>query len=427
MGNFKNVVYEIARKPDAAVFASVRGIAEATGVKIEKLTYVPSWNSQSLMIEGARLDADEAFQELLGENLSLIRSFSWALSNGVAVNVGRDEKRTYDKVTVVLSPFDQKPATAPTNLGAFIASVKKHYSELLTADALGENAEQTRRHYEARDEAVGRLESALASVGQVFTSEAAQQRTALLEEVEAERKAAREALAIEQSKSDARIEAQRKALEEREAGLAERLKEVDDQAATHARRQIRQDLKDELASRSETFRLTSGTRSLRQPVAITALTLMCVFGTFFVWGLAKAFAGEIQDTSTLVRQVSLGLGFVSSTIFYLRWQNRWFEQHAQEEFRLKRLALDVDRASWVVEMAMEWRDEKGSELPKDLLDRLTSNLFEEADRKDEPLHPADQLASALFGASSAAKLKLPNGSSVELDRKSVRQLQRDGD
>jgi len=46
-------------------------------------------------------------------------------------------------------------------------------------------------------------------------------------------------------------------------------------------------------------------------------------------------------------------------IFFIRWQDRWYEAHANEEFRFKRLDLDVDGASWLVEMMLEWRGVEG--------------------------------------------------------------------
>jgi hypothetical protein len=38
------------------------------------------------------------------------------------------------------------------------------------------------------------------------------------------------------------------------------------------------------------------------------------------------------------------------------------------------------------------------------------------------LHPADQLASALLGASAEAQIELPNGSSLRMDRRAIRKL-----
>lgn len=56
---------------------------------------------------------------------------------------------------------------------------------------------------------------------------------------------------------------------------------------------------------------------------------------------------------------------------------------------MKRLDLDIDRASWLVEMVMEWKEQKGTEIPEELLTRLSRNLFIEDGPKEECLHPAE--------------------------------------
>ena len=45
------------------------------------------------------------------------------------------------------------------------------------------------------------------------------------------------------------------------------------------------------------------------------------------------------------------------------------------------LELDLDRASWVVEMALEWKDEKGTESPAELVQTRARNLFVDGDAK----------------------------------------------
>ena len=86
--------------------------------------------------------------------------------------------------------------------------------------------------------------------------------------------------------------------------------------------------------------------------------------------------------------------------------------------------IDIDRASWIVELASEW-SERGQEIPETLMSKLTTNLFSYDTKDSEPLHPADQLASAIFGASSRANIKLPNGlGQLEFDRKSQKDLKR---
>lgn len=118
------------------------------------------------------------------------------------------------------------------------------------------------------------------------------------------------------------------------------------------------------------------------------------------------------------------LATVAAIVYYIRWNDHWFKRHADEEFNIKRFELDVDRASWVVEMAMEWKDEKGSEIPKGLVDRLTANLFESTPEESSPRHPSEDLASALLGASSELSMNVPGVGDIKLDRKGTRQFKR---
>ena len=97
-------------------------------------------------------------------------------------------------------------------------------------------------------------------------------------------------------------------------------------------------------------------------------------------------------------------------------------RHADEEFRTKRFELDVDRASWLVEMALEWKDEKGTEIPKELLDRLSVNLFDKANETANATHPSEDILSALLSASAELNLNVPGIGTVRLDRKGAKQF-----
>lgn len=245
------------------------------------------------------------------------------------------------------------------------------------------------------------------------------------ERLRQEREKIRAELEAQRAQLLSEFETKRDELASQERALQAQLAEVDARAARHARRKIREDLKAELAARATKFELTSGTRALRAPITAVTLSILGVLFCALLWGIATALNHKLNDVATNVRLAAISFGFVSTLVFYLRWQNRWFEQHAQEEFRLKRMALDVDRASWVVEMAMEWKDEKGAELPTELLTRLSAHLFEQGTTREEALHPADQLASALLGSAAELSVELPGGKgALKLDRKSMRDLQK---
>jgi hypothetical protein len=111
-------------------------------------------------------------------------------------------------------------------------------------------------------------------------------------------------------------------------------------------------------------------------------------------------------------------GFAGAAIYFIRWQDRWSQIHADEEFRLKRLDLDVDRASWLVEVLLEWRGEDGREIPAELIDKLANGLFDPGRAHPSATHPVEDAIASLLASPASLKLKLPGGE-VNLDKKAI--------
>lgn len=199
---------------------------------------------------------------------------------------------------------------------------------------------------------------------------------------------------------------------------------LDDRNNTHARREIRKDILKEIKNRQEKFELTTGTNRLRKPIFIAMLgliTVFVVFGIVSIFEFYELIKGTDYNKIILVaaKQLAYSVGVICSILYLIRWQNRWFEQHATSEFQLKQFELDMERASWLVETSLEWKDAKGTAIPAELLDSLSKNLFSDKNTKVKTLqHPADQLASALMGSASAVKLKTGD-SSIEIDPKKL--------
>ena len=294
---------------------------------------------------------------------------------------------------------------------------------------IGVSDEVVHRFYDAREDVVVRLEGALAGLTQKIAGHAVQVRQQLDSEFQVYREKARDEIVAERNRLESDIADREKTLREEQLALDERLQQVNDRESRHVRRQIREDLKEELTRRSASFSLTPGTGRLRRPVFLFSVVLLVIFGAGLVgFSWLLVFSPPTTNAALValsVRQIVFGLAFGATAVFFLRWNNRWFERHADEEFRLKRLHLDLDRASWVVEMAMEWAEEKGGALPPTLVDRLTNDLFVMGDSEGKSLHPADQVSAALFGAAARAHVELPGGTSLDLDRKSIKKLGKD--
>lgn len=233
-----------------------------------------------------------------------------------------------------------------------------------------------------------------------------------------------------QAEAERTLEESKRALQAREDELESRRKELDDRNNTHARRQLHQALKARIAERAGRFDITAETKRNRVPIhfGVTASAIILItFLYIYARSLTDLPAGTA--TTVLVMAAVKPLGFSVALLglmaWYLRWMNRWFERYADAEFHLKQFELDIDRASWVVETALEWKFSQGMAIPDHLLENISRNLFSKAE-KDEAadMHPADYLASALLGRASGVDLKLP-GAELSFTGKDLKKLQAD--
>ena len=246
-------------------------------------------------------------------------------------------------------------------------------------------------------------------------------------------------------------------VQEKQKALDEKLKAIDDRDNTHVRREIRDRMLEDVKARINQFGVSKVTEAKRRPVLFGILALSLAFIGLLAWTSYEIVAMDRQYFSMLeaIRNISawtpekikvaglsaevvakasvtdvdrthlfwlwgrfalFSFGFVGTILFYIRWQNRWAEQHIDSEFQLQQFYIDVNRANWVIESCLEWRKETESAIPKELLSSITNALF--VNNQSEPervMHPADELASALLG--SASKLKLKVGESeLEFDK-----------
>lgn len=221
-----------------------------------------------------------------------------------------------------------------------------------------------------------------------------------------ERKAALEA---DNKRHRAELEAEhgRKeaALAERETKLAARAQELDDRDARAARRGMRADLLEQIQTSSTKFELTKATQQKRGWIRAACLAGLIATGVLF-----GVTVGSSEPAMLLTRGAA-ALTFALLLIFYLRWEHAWAQRHADAEFHLKRLALDINRANWVIEAAMEWSHDQKQPMPDAIVAAVTHGLFVE-NEAPEVVHPTEQLAAELLRRSRSARFKLGD---AELD------------
>ncbi|WP_043320748.1 hypothetical protein [Microbulbifer sp. HZ11] len=221
----------------------------------------------------------------------------------------------------------------------------------------------------------------------------------------------------EKERLEGEYRAKNEILETRADDLEKKIKAIDDRNNTHVRRSLRKELQEIIQSRSTEFKLTSGTNKLRTPIHILCIVLIALFASGGIWYALELFnylgeegATTINVVILAIKQLGLTIGGVGTAVFYMRWLNRWFEQHSQAEFHLKQFQLDVDRASWVVETALEWNTSTGTTIPAVLMESITKSLFEREGEVSAPdMEAGDQLASAILGSASRVKVQTAGG------------------
>lgn len=164
---------------------------------------------------------------------------------------------------------------------------------------------------------------------------------------------------------DRSIEERRSRLEGDEERLQEKQRELDDRDNTHVRRAIRGELIETIRNRQKTFSISKDTTRLRWPIHAVFLLLLLGTAAGTVWSLstwASLAATNKQGwdpflITLAIKSVVFTAGFLTSAGLYISWMNRWFDKHAEAQFHTKQFEIDINRASWAVEAALESQSE----------------------------------------------------------------------
>jgi len=424
--------FRIFRQTDSQVFAALQNIVETF---LQGRDISVSATNVHIRPDGSQFDinwkapeANDAIRCIFALHTDAILSLTLSLGQ-LSLQLHRPEGQELDNCSINY-PDNPRGDTAIRVLALELyALAKKHLKGFDPSQSISQIfGAELAKFYEQRELALFRLE---------------QVNLRMTEEIESYRRSKEQEFDQRKLKLDEQITQDRESLKKQhednlaeiarqKSELDEKLKQVDDRESRHVRRQIRTELKKQFEDYSKKFETTEGTRNLRNSIFWTCIIVMVglgiATGVYFVQGITLLSTPNPSSYVPLIvfslKQVFLTAAFIGVFTFFLKWNNQWFQQHAREEFRLKRLAIDFDRASWVVEMASEWKMEKGTDLPTDLLDRLTKNLFAEEKEAAPEVSPADHLASAILGATASATLDTPAGK-LSIDRKGINQLKKD--
>jgi hypothetical protein len=193
-------------------------------------------------------------------------------------------------------------------------------------------------------------------------------------------------------------QAKLKAFEEREKAHTEEVKQFELRNNTAVRRDLLKEIRNKVEEQ-KTIKITEdtlGKRRIIHQICGSTLALAALAIGVFIWKVSEAAA---VDWKLLVPLSTWTAIFVSTSIFYIRWNDQWFRDHAKVEFENRKFSADILRASWVAELFFEWAEKKGVSIPPELVASFTRNLFEGVG-VDSKLHPADQLTELLKQVSS---------------------------
>lgn len=345
-----------------------------------------------LIVEARSLLLCRVEVTIQGFSISLIRGDGKAsIFDQVAIshdgNCVLDEKERFDLIALLvrhLKIFDKEKSVESYKYNAELSAL--HQVTLDRLEALNSQLVEATHEYRNR-----------------LDIEFSGKRSALDAELSNEK----ERIRLELYEKDQALEREREQLE----GMRQ---ELDDKSNTHARREIRRDILREIKSRQERFCLTDGTNRLRRPITSAMIALATMFFTGLFYSSLEFHAAFMANDLTRmsiagVKQLLYSIGAAGSIIFYIRWMNTWFDKHSHAEFDLKQFELDMERASWLVETSLEWKDAKGTTIPPELLHSLSNRLFETGSQQSEAVaHPIDNLAALIIGSSSSLKMKVGN-------------------
>lgn len=198
-----------------------------------------------------------------------------------------------------------------------------------------------------------------------------------------------------QSLLDEQKNARENELADKERQYQDRVSQFETREAKYMRRDLLKEIRKVLAE-SENMALSGPTGEKRSAIHWTAGLALLTFGStagVMVW---KLMTTSQFDWHILGPFSAAFLAFGGTIIYYLKWNDRWFREHADAEFAAKRYKADILRASWIAELVQEWiKEAKDQPLPTELLEAYTRNLFRDVGATRLSEHPVDHLTAIM--------------------------------
>jgi hypothetical protein len=197
-----------------------------------------------------------------------------------------------------------------------------------------------------------------------------------------------------QASLDSKKQSDEDAIAKKEKDFQERVSQFETRESKYMRRELLKQIKDTLAE-AERMAPSGPTGKKRIWVHLFAWALLIASGTLAGMMASKVYDSPSADWHHLAPLSAGFLTFVCTMVYYLKWNDRWFREHADAEFAAKRYKADILRASWVAELVQEWAKEGKGDLPPDLVAAYTKNLFRDVVASRVSEHPMDDLGNII--------------------------------
>lgn len=424
-----SLVTEVARLSDGDALNRMLLVAADPACSFLKHLQIAFTFGESLNVTGDEFTTNKELQEFRELDGRTIRQIylkeSSNSSKGISYTRHLQNSNNQNVSSSIFDTLEFQPGShteGPLTRLAFarMAEAAQKQFRVVTSKDLGMLlGPDVQKHFVAREEALTRLEALASRILEGSTK----QRQVLDQEYLEKSRVQEDAHKLKMDSLEEQHNRRLEAISARELELDKKLKELDDRSSTHVRRELREKLKEAIKSENR-LKFTRETGTRRWAVVIGYALILLFTGIPAIYFLMND-PGGTWNPWHFGRQVALSISFLATAGFFVRWLNAWAEKSSAEEFRLKQMEIDIDRASWLVELLFESRRDQGEELPIDLVHQLSKNLFGVAGGEQSESNAADTLATALLTSASGLKFSLPGGlGEIAFDGKGIKKLEK---
>jgi hypothetical protein len=373
-------------------------------------------------------ELEPAIQHILKEESLLIKTAQLQTANGnTLLYVERKDDQISDEVMLpdeAYNTIDQS-TRARVYISVFSNARKELRAPDLEAAFNGVEDSEWNRYRDAQMAVINSLqqtsENLLIKVADK-NAELDRDRAARFEKLETNLRAE---LAEERKNLQAEIDANRETLTSKEQEISQRESNFNTKEARYVARQKQDEQIKQINEWLDKWKLTTGTEEKRRPIFRAYVTALILTGllTLVAFGHNYWIARSAADLSKLewwhwvlltLKAIFPLAAFSTFIVYFIRWSSAWARQHSEEEFRNRTRVIDIGRSSWLLEAVRDAQD-RNKELPPELLQELSRNLFANPASAEPDIHP-HAVSDRLLQGLSSLRVKSPSGVEVEAKR-----------